>query len=79
MLPPDQPIMTTGLLAVFLGGSETSFTGLLLQLIAKADPGNRARLRSAFPREVYAWETWMCLDPAPTTAELNAAMSADGA
>lgn len=45
-------------LVSFLDGSPTSFTGQLVTLIEKADPGNRARLREAFPRHVAAWEAW---------------------
>lgn len=45
-------------LVLFLDGSPTSFTGQLVTLIEKADPGNRARLREAFPRHVAAWEAW---------------------
>lgn len=58
-LAPDDRIVTHADLARALGGSEDSFTGLLLTLIEKADPGNRARLRLAFPRQVAAWEYWM--------------------
>jgi hypothetical protein len=45
-------------LCLFLGGSDDSFTGDLLRLIAKADPGNRERLRLAYPRVVAAWQVW---------------------
>jgi len=77
-LHPDQKMVTTGHLALFLGGSTDSFTGLLLVLIAKADPGNRYRLYQAFPREVDAWEAWMRTDPAPTAAELAAILADTG-
>jgi hypothetical protein len=50
-------------LVLFLGGSPDSFTGLLLVLIEKGDPGNRARLRGGFPREVAAWEEWQAHAP----------------
>lgn len=50
-------------LCLFLGGSTDSFTGLLLVLIAKADPGNRRKLRGDFPREVAAWEEWQAHAP----------------
>ena len=36
----DRRMYGTGDLAVFLGGSESSFTGLLIVLMQKADPGN---------------------------------------
>lgn len=60
-------------LCLFLDGSTDSFTGKLLELIAKADPGNRARLRAEFPRHVAAWETWIALAPC-TWGELEAAI-----
>ena len=75
-LTSDAPIRHTHDLARFLGGSGDSFTGQLIDLIAKADPGNRVLLREAFPRQVEAWEAWMeCgqalhFDRAPTAAEL---------
>jgi hypothetical protein len=62
----------TGDLALFLGGSPDSFTGVLLNLIVKADPGNRARLADAFPAVVHAWRIWGGTDPAPTADELRA-------
>jgi len=58
-----------------LGGDVTSFTGLLLELIAKADPGNRARLRAGFPRQVAAWEAWQMADPPLTAGQLDAVIS----
>jgi hypothetical protein len=60
-------------LCLFLGGSPDSFTGLLLTLIAKADPGNRARRRDAYPRHVAAWETWQRIAPC-TWGDLEAAI-----
>jgi hypothetical protein len=71
----DRQMWGTGDLAVFLGGSETSFTGLLIVLIQKADPGNLARLRLAFPREVRAWETWNAMSPCPTPRHLLEALA----
>jgi hypothetical protein len=62
-------------LCLFLDGSATSFTGMLLTLIEKADPGNRARLRAEFPRHVAAWETWVAIAPC-TWGELEAAIPA---
>jgi hypothetical protein len=68
----------TGLgdLALFLGGSEDSFTGNLLRLIVKAQstPENLAALRRAFPDVVRAWEVWNRTSPAPTADELRAAL-----
>ena len=58
-LPDDHKVETWGELCLALGGSRDSFTGLLLTLIEKADPGNRARLRAGFPRQVAAWERWV--------------------
>ncbi|HEV2452007.1 MAG TPA: hypothetical protein VGS62_08775 [Streptosporangiaceae bacterium] len=69
-------ILRTGDLALFLGGSGDSFTGLLLTLIAKADPGNKARLRMAFPREVAAFDGWQSMSPAPTFRQLREALAA---
>ena len=71
----DQPLYGTGDLARFLNGSEDSFTGLLIVLMQKADPGNLARLRLAFPREVLAWEVWNSMSPVPTFAELREALA----
>ena len=70
----DRRMYGTGDLAVFLGGSEDSFTGLLIVLMQKADLGNLARLRLAFPREVLAWQAWNSMSPAPTIAELREAL-----
>ncbi len=60
---PGHVVSTWEDLVLFLGGSPDSFTGLLLVLIAKADPGNRARLTEAFPRQVAAWEEWCASAP----------------
>lgn len=57
-------------LCLFLGGDVTSFTGKLLELIAKADPGNRAKLFRVYPREVAAFEHWQAA-PILTAAELD--------
>lgn len=73
----DRPILTTNALALFLGGSEDSFTGLLLILFQKADPGNLYRLRLAFPEVHAAWETWNAMSPAPTFRELREALAAE--
>lgn len=70
----DRQMWDTDNLAVFLGDSGDSFTGLLLVLMQKADPGNLARLRLAFPREVRAWETWNAMSPCPTYRELREAL-----
>jgi hypothetical protein len=70
----------TGDLARFLGGSEDSFTGLLLVLIAKAQstPENFSRLELAFPREVAAWVMWQSMSPVPTVRELREALKETG-
>lgn len=47
----------------FLDGMPDSFAGLLLSLAEKADPGNREKLRGAFPRHVAAWEEWRARAP----------------
>jgi hypothetical protein len=77
----DLQMWGTGDLAMFLGGSESSFTGLLLMLITKAQatPENYSRLKSAFPREVRAWETWNAMSPAPTPRQLREALQEQGA
>lgn len=74
----DRPILSTGQLALFLGGSEDSFTGLLLTLISKAQATaeNRSRLEMAFPYETAAWRMWQSMDPAPTFRELREALDA---
>lgn len=36
----------------------TNFRTQLLDLIAKADKFNRAKIRIGFPEEVQAWEDW---------------------
>jgi hypothetical protein len=68
VLPAGHPVVTFRDLCLALRGDETSFTGDLLRLIAKADPGNRHQLRLAFPRQVAAWEAWHTADP-PVMAE----------
>lgn len=73
-LAPDARIRLLSDLALFLWGSEDSFTGFLLYLIAKADLFNLARLRIAFPETVAAYEAWQRCDPAPTAAELRNAI-----
>jgi hypothetical protein len=70
VLPPEQRVITHHDLCLHLGGDPTSFTGDLLRLIAKADPGNRAALRLAFPVHVATWETWMTGQGQLTSAEL---------
>lgn len=59
----SRPMPTLYELALFLRGSETSFTGQLLRLMMKADPGHRARLARGFPVEAEALEAWMALEP----------------
>ena len=73
----DRLVDHTAELALFLGGSHDSFTGKLLELIAKAQstPDNFWRLRLAFPREVRAWETWNAMSPCPTYRELREALA----
>jgi hypothetical protein len=76
----DMQLYGTGDLARFLGGSEDSFTGLLLVLIAKAQstPENMGRLELAFPREVTAWKMWQSMSPVPTSRQLREALDALG-
>ena len=54
----DRGMPTLDELALFLGGSGTSFTGDLLRLMRKADPENRRQLERAFPREHRALTFW---------------------
>jgi hypothetical protein len=65
------PIVSTGLLAMFLGGSVDSFTGQLLALMAKADRGDFEKLKAAFPREAAVFMIWQATEPAPTFAQLR--------
>jgi hypothetical protein len=76
----DRKMWGTGDLALFLDGSESSFTGMLLVLIAKAQstPENFSRLELAFPRAVKAWKTWQSMSPTPTFRELREALDAAG-
>lgn len=84
MFPDSYPVDHWGQLCTALGGSEDSFTGQLLALMNKADPGNRARLQRAYPRE-YAALQWWKEAPSPRTvrqlrdhlAELITAATAD--
>lgn len=75
-LDPEAQVDGLGDLALFLGGSEDSFTGEVLKLITKGQstPDNMDRLIVAFPREVVAWSVWMAQPEAPTAAELLAAL-----
>jgi len=69
-LHPDMLVENGGHLALFLGGSPDSFTGMLIHLIAKGDPENRAKLRLGFPDQVLAWELWSGMEDIPTAMEL---------
>ena len=73
----DQPLYGTGDLARFLGGSEDRFTGLLLVLFQKADPGNLSRLKGGFPDVHAAWAMWNAMSPAPTPRQLREALDGD--
>lgn len=72
-LTDTDPVNTHAHLARFLGGSDDSFTGQLLDLFAKAmaTPANTERLQLAFPYHYLAWRTWMLVTPAPTAGELR--------
>lgn len=76
-VPADQPLADWTDLVLALGGDDTSFTGDLLRLIAKADPGNQERLRLAFPWNVRAWELWMEHAPDITAGQLVARVDSD--
>ena len=75
-LPRNQELHTIDDLAIFLGGSATSFTGELLQLIAKADPLNQMRLAKGFPDAVWGWRMWQSDMPAVTVGYLQDALEA---
>lgn len=70
-------------LALFLEGSGDSFTGDLLRLMRKADPGNRSALRAAFPKIDAALFHWERLSPlvnvagGPTMRQLLTALNDD--
>jgi hypothetical protein len=70
----SRPAGTWHELCLFLGGSPSSFTGQLLELVAKADPGDRERLREAFPRQVAALEALREIGPC-TWGELETAIT----
>jgi hypothetical protein len=76
VLPAGHKVQTWHELCLALGGDATSFTGDLLRLIQKADPGNRARLRAGFPKHVAAWEIWQESSGTLTSGELHAALGA---
>lgn len=76
VLPADHPVASWDDLCLFLGGSADSFTGQLLGLVAKADPGNLHRLRAVFPVGVRAWECWQDSAPAKDAEHLNVMIEA---
>lgn len=57
-------------LSLFLGGDDTSFTGQLLRLIAKADPINLNQLSLGYPRHVQAYLMWRACAPIPVRTML---------
>lgn len=71
MFPDNYPVDTWGQLCVALGGSEDSFTGMLLTLMNKADPGNRVKLSRAYPREYEALQWWKITDGPKTAGDLR--------
>lgn len=58
-------------LARIVGGSHDSFKGQLLALMRKADPGNRARLASAFRYEHTMLSVWEDFADPPTWRQLH--------
>lgn len=72
------PVDSWDELCLFLKGSPSSFTGMLLTLLAKSEPENQARLRRAFPRHVAAWEIWVVRAPELTYGELEEALAGRG-
>lgn len=75
-MPRNQELKTIGDLALFLGGSATSFTGELLSLIAKADAVNQMRLAKGFPDAVWGWRLWQADAPAVTVGYIEDALEA---
>lgn len=71
--PDDYPLSGLGDLAIFFGGSDDSWTGLFLRLVAKSDHEHRERLREAFPLLVVGWEVWM-RQTSPTVGSLATAL-----
>lgn len=78
-IAPDAQLDGLGDLCAFLGGSwdasnpgATSFTGMVLLLIVKAQntPERFAAIQRVFPREVAAWRVWNAMSPSPTAREL---------
>lgn len=65
----NEPVTDYPALALFLGGSDDSWTGAFLRLVAKSDPEHRDRLREAFPVHVAAWEAWRAM-ARPTVGDL---------
>lgn len=55
------PVITAMQLEIHLAtqGGGTNFMAHLYRLIAKADIGNREKLRKGFPHEVAAWELYL--------------------
>jgi len=76
-MPDSQELDSLGLLALYLGGSGDSFTGDLLRLTAKADPGNYDRLAAVFPITTRAYALWQSMS-APTVGDLTAALARHG-
>ena len=70
-LHPDARVKLLSDLALFMRGSQDSFTGRLLELIAHADPGNRSCLYRGFPEVVFTYEAWMACSETPTASELR--------
>lgn len=58
-LQPGHPLTDWAALCLALGGSPDSFTGRLLELIQKADPASKQRLRLGFPQHVAALDLWV--------------------
>lgn len=76
-LLPDQVVVTTSHLALFLGGSEDSFTGHLVYLIAKGHPQHDGRVARGYPGPVRAYQVWMAASSQPTAKQLYEAIERD--
>ncbi len=71
----DHPLDGLGDVARALGGTDTSWTMYLLELLAKSDTQRLATLALAVPWHVHAYRWWRAATPTPTAGELLAEMT----
>jgi hypothetical protein len=74
MMHETEDVGTGEDLARFLS-TDQPWTRQLLQLVATAEPVQRAKLRVAFPAEVITWEIWGALEEIPSAGDLRALVS----